>query len=285
MKHFRKKKECTGILVNENDFVTRNGKVCECGASWSAGHSMWKTQTSGQNRVQEWVRVLHRVVDKTACLGRSENEESRWNKTIKSPACSTKKFELYPESIWEPWRVSSQEDDIVELLFPKGWAFNPRPNEKGLQRSSSDRRNGKETDVRHMHHEGNISSIWPLIGERIRSQRLLLSFLYWCHLGKDNMLLKNLGLLVKLTFSPMSQELIAKPSSDPKWPLGDFNRCRFLEHQMEFLHLVDSGSPENVWGLNLHSQLLQLISWMPFILGRFSPHLPCDCGFWKPLRK
>lgn len=77
MKHFRKKKACTGILVNENDFVVRNGKVCECGASWSAGHSMWKTQTSGQNRAQEWVRVLHRVVDKTACLGQSENEESR----------------------------------------------------------------------------------------------------------------------------------------------------------------------------------------------------------------
>lgn len=45
MKHFRKKKECTGILVNENDFVIRNGKVWECGASWSAGHSLQKTQT------------------------------------------------------------------------------------------------------------------------------------------------------------------------------------------------------------------------------------------------
>lgn len=63
-----------------------------------------------------------------------------------------------------------KEDDIVELLFPKGWAFNPGPNEKGLQYSSSDRMNGKETDVRHMYHEGNISSIWPLNGERIRSQ-------------------------------------------------------------------------------------------------------------------
>lgn len=119
MKQFRKKKEWAGILVNENDFVIRNGNVCGCGASWSAGHSMWKTQTSGQT-AQEWLRVLHGVVNKTVCLDQSENKESRWNKAKKSPGCSTKKFELYPESLWEPRKVYSQEDDIVELPFRKG---------------------------------------------------------------------------------------------------------------------------------------------------------------------
>lgn len=62
----------------------------------------------------------------------------------KEPWVLDKKCELYPESLWEPRRVSSQEDDIVELLFRKGWAPNPGPNEKGLQCSSSDRRNGKQ---------------------------------------------------------------------------------------------------------------------------------------------
>lgn len=39
------------FLVNENDFIIRNGKVCEYG--WGVGvegHSMWKEQTSGQKK-------------------------------------------------------------------------------------------------------------------------------------------------------------------------------------------------------------------------------------------
>lgn len=65
----------------------------------------------------------------------------------------------------------------------------------------------------------------------------------------------------------------------PKWPHMRLNMCSFLELHVEFLHVVDFGSPENARDFNLDSQLAQLISQIPFILGRFSPLLPFDCGF------
>lgn len=42
--------------------------------------------------------------------------------TEKTRECTTEDFELQMENIWEPWEVSSQESEKIELLFQKDWA-------------------------------------------------------------------------------------------------------------------------------------------------------------------
>lgn len=64
--------------------------------------------------------------------------------TEKTRECTTEDFELQMENIWEPWKLSSQESEKIELLFQKDWASDLGAEYEGPATCSSGSKNEKE---------------------------------------------------------------------------------------------------------------------------------------------